>query len=308
MRTTFPTVVMALAAASLLACNVTEADQAKYAADTSTQAVSTFADSWVVVTRDTRTCLSPLCGGFWVIDVNRMTTKPVYVSSIDFTPAELDEKTIDLALAAGPFELLLNGRLGPIDSSYDTRPFVAKRVLRGLPGARINSFDTFYAVQLEHLECFAAPCAIGHVDALNRTNAWMQIHRTDVSEAAPPFVDQLWLRDQMEMHGALVAGYLDSGDYYPAGFEVVLRATQVFMPLPYRQAACLHLASLDCERFERAVSYRDADRCVTPLACVRKHGCASTMIPTCWAGYTRQSWVGADGCTATVCDPTFTLR
>lgn len=305
MKATFRCLWTLLAGVMLLGgCNVTEADRMNVATDE--QELQGGGDMWVVARPDYRKCVSPLCGGYWIQMVNRRTTKELYVSGLDFALTELDAKNIEHVLAAGAHDVLLYGNRGAIDPEWGVRPFMVKEALRGLPGVTYDDFDQFFAVKLEPMECFAAPCPIGTVRKLNGGQETF-IHATDAEGAAKPFVDQLWLRDQVERHGALVAGYLDSGQYFPAGFEVVLRFEQVFIPLPYQPAPCLHVGTLECERGEMATYYRTADRCVRPLSCVRAHGCPGEA-PTCWPGYTRTSWVNAWGCRSFACDPTFTVR
>ena len=41
--------------------------------------------TYVTVRHDMRKYISPLCGGYWVADVNRATLREVYVNGLDFS-------------------------------------------------------------------------------------------------------------------------------------------------------------------------------------------------------------------------------
>ena len=92
--------------------------------------LSTVLRTYVTFTRDFRKCASPMCGGWFVTDVNRVSPTPRYVNAIDFSAAGLDEATVAKALDGA--ETILRGKLGPAEPLRNTRPFLVTDAWRGM--------------------------------------------------------------------------------------------------------------------------------------------------------------------------------
>src|SRR3954471_23967336 len=75
----------------LVGCGVSEAELNDVGDDVSAEQgeLGTSTRSYVVFRRDMRRCIAPMCGGFWVHDVNRATLSEQYVSGFDFSASNL---------------------------------------------------------------------------------------------------------------------------------------------------------------------------------------------------------------------------
>jgi len=165
------------------------------------------ARSYVVLRRDMRRCVAPMCGGYWAHDVNRANLNEQYVSALDFSRSDLQmpEDQADV-LSAGNFEVVLYGKLGPVEPRFHTRTFIVSSAFRGMPGVQFTEpADVFYRVESAQLQCFAAPCPTLRASKLHSTTKILH-HDLDVARASLPLVDQNWLTGRVIENGALVAG------------------------------------------------------------------------------------------------------
>ncbi len=269
----------------------------------SADALTTKTESFVTVRRDLRKCVSPLCGGYWARELNRESEER-YVSALDLSGAGLDETGIDSALAASDM-LVLRGRLGPAESRFGTRAFVATDVWRGMPGAKPECADAFYTVRARTppIACLVAPCP-NEIATLVNTSTTSAFDGVDVSRAAEPFVDTAWLASRVTFHDAVIAASWARGDHFPGGYARLLRADQVYVHLPDRVGPCPAAPITECKDGTIATYQRSADRCVLPLGCVAPAICPMYR-PACADGYTLTSWTGEKGCAQFACDPSF---
>src|SRR5687767_11474980 len=110
-----------------LGCGVSEAELKDVGDDVAAAEgeLGTSTRSYVVLRRDLRRCVAPMCGGYWAHDVNRATLNEQYVSGLDFSRSNLSqpEHQADVT-GAGDFEVVLFGKLGPAESRFQTRKFV----------------------------------------------------------------------------------------------------------------------------------------------------------------------------------------
>ncbi len=296
----------------LSACGVSEAelsglDDGTLAAETGDE-LSATSRTFVTVRHDTRKCLSPMCGGYYVADVNRVSVNEKYVSALDFSPAAavLDEGSIAKVLEAADGEVVLLGKLGPLEPRFQTRTFLVSDAWRGLPGVKPAAGDVFYSATVLTVQCKAAPCPTLSAKKLNAT-ATIPLQGLSVARATRPLVDTAWLAARVESHGALVAARVVRGTVYPAGPEQRLDASQVFVQLPERVGPCPQLPLHQCPAGQTHAGARTADRCVLYKACVTPMLCTQN-VPVCAEGYTLISWAGGPGaCTTYACDPTFVV-
>ncbi len=75
--------------------------------------LSTTSRTLVLLRRDLRKCASPLCGGYFVHDVNRVKLTEAYVSGLDFSASDLGDHEQQQVIEAGDGEVVLRGKLGP---------------------------------------------------------------------------------------------------------------------------------------------------------------------------------------------------
>lgn len=306
--------VLWLAVAALLVsgCGVTDAEDVTPAGPvvvaTTDDALSLSADSWVAVRRDLRRCMAPLCGGYWVKDVNRKQGREVYVRALDFRKAGLGEADVAKALRAADGELVLYGRPGEREWHWGTLSFIVQSAWRGLPGVVPVDGEAYLRTEPLNVQCIRAPCPTALVHRLNG-DAELEVHDVRVERALKGWVDAKWVARLLEGHGAVATGQLGWGADTPWGSELVLDVSQVFVRLPYLDFPCpLMPAIRDCPTGMTFIWQRTADRCLMPAGCVVPGPCL-TYQPVCAAGYTLDSWPATvNACPAFACDPTFTLE
>lgn len=261
--------------------------------------------SYVTLRADQRKCASPMCGGFFVHDVNRQTEER-YVSALDLSLAKLDDATAQKVLDAPADELVLRGKLGPVESSHHTQKFLVTEAYRGLPGVTAADGEAFYKAESNNKKCFAAPCPD---QSATRVNAGGTTDFSDysVERAALPYVQQDWLVASVRDHGAIVTAKLAKGAKGPGGYAEVLDVSQVFLRIPEAAVSC-PLKAIYCKAGTVPSAIRDENRCVIQEACVQKAYC-NMLVPACDEGYTRTSWSGGPhGCAEFACDPSFMVE
>lgn len=267
--------------------------------------LSTTSRTWVTFTRDMRKCASPMCGGYFVTDVNRVNPAPRYVSAIDFASSGLDSDTVTRALEGGA-ATVLRGKLGAEDPTFHTRSFVVSDAWRGLPGVTAPTSDSFFLVAGVDIQCIKAPCPTMKATRLNAGGATL-IHQSDVAGAALARVDQTWLANRVEKHDAIVAGHFTVGALVSGTHEKVLTAGQIYLKLPEAPGPCPLVKYPPCPSGQVRSYARNVDRCELPSACVIPGVCAY-YVPSCAEGYALQSWSGgAHACPVFACDPEFSL-
>ncbi len=306
MRTTI------LLAVLFVGCGVSEADLNDVGNESAEELgeLGTSTRSYVVFRRDMRKCVAPMCGGFWVHDVNRSTLNEMYVSGFDFSQSNLrglPEHQGDVT-GAGNFEVVLYGKLGPTESRFNTRTFLVTEAWRGMPGVTFTEpADTFVKVQAANIQCIAAPCATLRASKLHTTTKTL-FHDLDLTRTAKePLVDQDWLTFRITDKDAIVAGRFVNGAQVGVGTEKVLDASQVFVHLPDMTQSCPRLAVQPaCPSGQVQIWTRNENRCPMPAGCSTNFGTCRFAVPTCSAGYELQTWKGgAYGCDRYVCDPAF---
>lgn len=305
MRTTL---LMAVAVVAM-GCGVTEAEVNDVGDEFSAAEgeLGTVTRSFVVLRRDTRRCVSPMCGGWWVRDVNRATVREVYVNGLDFSQSNLlmEEHQADV-LNAGDFEVVLYGKLGRAESAYDTRPFLVTTAWRGMPTVKFGAGDTFYRVQSVDIRCITAPCPSLSATKLHTAGKTLH-HDVNVARAALTGVDQDWMMDRVVSKDALVAGRFVDGARVGTGVEKVLDASQVFMKLPDMTQSCPRPLVPQCPEGTVNLWTRNENRCLMPAGCGGGGACIA-VVPSCADGYELVSWTGGRfACTQHACDPFWLL-
>ncbi|MFL5318376.1 MAG: DUF6748 domain-containing protein [Myxococcaceae bacterium] len=308
-------ILSALLFVSLLAgCGVSELEVDEHdGADQVTDAddsLSATSQSWTTIRRDLRKCASPYCGGYFVRDLNRATVTEKYVARLDLSATGLSDVDQAKVTGAGDFELVLRGKLGPIDTATNTRAFLVTEAYRGMPGVTALATDTFYQAghRSPQITCITAPCNNEVATSLNHSSTKVYFTSYSVKGASKQWVDQNWLASRVEEHGAIVAAHFSNGQSYAGGPEKVLDASQVFIRLPEHVGPCMMLMEPHCDTGKVSVYTRTQDRCTLHTACVQPGMCPMFM-PACEAGYTLMSFrSGKNACNSYACDPTFTVQ
>jgi hypothetical protein len=165
--------------------------------------LSTRTNSYVVFRHDTRRCISPLCGGYWVSDVNRKVLREEYVSGFDFSGSGLTEETQAKALEGAEGEVILRGKLGPTESRFNTRTFLVLEAFRGMPGVRAAATDSFYRVErADNIRCIVAPCPSLRAIKLHTTQPKL-VHQVSVARASTTNGDARWMTSRINDKDAL---------------------------------------------------------------------------------------------------------
>jgi len=264
--------------------------------------------SFVTLRADLRRCLDPMCGGFFVRDVNQQGTEQ-YVSRLDFQESGLPTDAIAAVQSAPLNELVLWGHLGHQESRFQTRTFMVLEAFRGMPNVTPRAGDAFYQVHARRppIACFVAPCP-NEIASLLNTKSEEVFDRISVDRAALPWVDKQWLASRVATHDVVAVGTLVEGENLPGGVERVLEASQVFVRLPEGVGPCPTTPMFLCTEGTSVLEQRTEDRCLVQVGCVPQSICP-LFIAACPSGYTLTSWTAApSGCPAYACDPSFTLR
>lgn len=280
---------------------------AEPAFDETTGDLSSASNSWVTLRHDYRKCMAPLCGGYWVRDVNRKTAER-YVSGLVLPTAIFDDATSTKVTSAPTEELVLRGKLGPKEAKFNTQAFIVAAAYRGMPGKAPVAGDSFFSAKPRSpkISCVAAPCSNEVATKLNFTapNYFMDyaVHR-----AAAVFVDPSWLVSRVRDHGAVVAGTIVAGKKYPLGAAPTLDASQVYINVKDMAGPCPMFKLAACPTGTARAYSRDANLCVLPGACVAAKACPSKAPAQCAANYALTAWnpTGGSKCLTFACDPAF---
>ncbi len=298
-----------VAALMLTGCGVSQTEETgPDSVDTDGSGLSATSRSYVTFRRDFRKCSAPMCGGFYVTDVNRANPAPKYVTALDFKGSGLGEKVIDEVMAAEQHNVVLRGKLGaPISPGSTLRPFIVSDVFRGMPGVAAVAGQPFFKVESINVNCIKAPCPTMKATKLNVGGTTM-VDVLGVADASLTLVDQQWLGNRVAEHEAIVAAKVINGQLVSGSFEKVLSASQVFVKLPEAAGPCPMVKMPPCPAGKVRTYERNEDRCVLPsFTCVTGGACAQ-FVPVCAEGYELQSWTGGNfACTVYACDPLFSL-
>lgn len=258
--------------------------------------LSTTRDTFARFRRDQRRCVSPLCGGYWVKDLNS-TMQERYVSGFDFSGSTLTEADLEDVLDGPEGEVVVVGRLGPKESRFDTRPLLVKGAYRALPGNTVGADDKFYLVAPTKIGCLTTPCANLSMTRVNRTTGHAMGTEVNLEGALKPLVPGDWLMGRVMENRAVVAGRIER-----SGGNVVLRATQVFTAVPDRVQSCPKQPPPRCSSTKVGAWALTENRCAVPVGCTVPGVCAA-FVPSCESGYTAISWMNV--CTRWACQPSW---
>ena len=258
--------------------------------------LSTTKDTFLIARRDIRRCVSPMCGGYWVKDLNS-TMQERYVSGFDFTNSGLTNDVQDQVAGAPDNELVLLGRLGPKENRFDTRPLLVVAAYRGMQGHSFSATDKFYNVFPSKIACITTPCRYLSTTRLNRTTGHTMASDVSVAGALGTLVPELWLHNRVMFGRGIVAGTIVRQNNH-----VTVEAHQVFVELPDRTVSCPRMPPSTCGSNEAPAWELTDNRCAVPSGCTQPVFCAA-FVPACDDGYSQISW--QNGCTRYACQPSF---
>lgn len=261
------------------------------------QELSTTKDTFVIARRDYRRCVSPMCGGYWVKDLNS-TMQERYVSAFDFSQSNVPAALQDAVTGAPDNQLVLLGRLGPKENRFDTRTFLVMAAYRGMPGKTFGANDKFYGLFPSKIACIRAPCAYIQTTRLNRTTGHTMSTDIDVTAALGALVDENWLMSRAFSGKTVVAGTIVRKNNH-----VTVKASQVFVQLPDRVSACPNDPEPTCSNGQTPSFTRTPDRCTEPTGQCTPFGVCAYYVPACDAGYRQVSYMNI--CPRYACEPDF---
>ncbi len=264
--------------------------------DDDTAELSTTKDTFLIARHDLRRCISPVCGGYWVKDLNS-TMQERYVSAYEFD-ASISEDVREQVTSAPDLEVVLFGRLGPKENVYKTRTLRVNAAYRGMPGMTVLDGDKFYQVTPTRIACVTnEPCKYLLTTRVNRTTGHTMASDVSVEDALATMVDGAWLHARVITGRAVV-----SGRVVRAQGHVTVEANQVFVALPERVAACPPPPAEACPSDMIQAFDRTTDRCTVETGCTLPGVCAP-FTPACDPGYTLIRW--QDVCPRFACEPAF---
>ena len=228
-------------AAALTGCAATEDTAIESGQDTDEIARSSTRTSvYFRIRRDQRRCVSPLCGGAWVTQVNSRTTRcaddsvsaECYVADIDWSALGLSERALpEFQNTAIQGSAVVRGRLR--QQEHGTFGLLGQLVVTEGWQAATDATPTgsFYQVRDSGRRCIAAPCFSIEELRLN-TAATPTASDVDLSRVAGVTAEDIdkgidYLHNAPE--GILVAGLnRNVADAGPAGDGVRLVASQFY--------------------------------------------------------------------------------
>lgn len=288
--------MLAVASACGISTSALDVDTPDDSLEAEGEGLSSTKDTYIIVRRDVRRCIAPLCGGYWVKDLNS-TAQERYVSAFDFSLSDIPADTQSVLTASPDYELVVYGRLGPKERQYNTRTLIVKLAYRGLPGNTFLATDKFYGVFPTKIACITQPCAYLQTTRLNRTTGHTMASGFDFSNVLEPFVDEQWLLGRAYSGRTIIAGKIVRKDG-----AVTVTAQQVFVQLPDRVVPCEPPATVACTVDEVPYYSRSPNRCNEAAGCGQPRFCAA-YVPACSPGYRHATW--SAGCTMYACEPEF---
>lgn len=237
--------------------------------------------AFVTLRPDTRRCISPLCGGYWVRRLNRSTMRCVdgryagecYVGSVDWSALALTpERLADLQTLAAQGRALLRGRIDPMrDARWsETGELVVSGGWEPL-GSALGAGAVWTASD-NGVRCVTAPCA--HLDAARVNVASSRTTLTEVLLSDVAGASRAELRRVSAALQNPAETVLLSGSVTVAGRARTLRATQAWLQVSqpvHESAFCTDGAQCAATVFHSDVS-AEAD-CYCPF-------CPSTATTT----------------------------
>jgi hypothetical protein len=192
------------------------------------------ASSYFELRRDLRRCAAPLCGGFFVSRVNRLTTvcadgsrsAECYVSALDFTALGSSDEQQAL-VEASPADFVLAGEIVP--ESTDFGEFGRLNVAEAWQGhADVEAAGAFLRVVNDGIVCITNPCLSFSAELLNSRLPTVSIAEVDLDGIGSDPSDAF---EQLNEPDGLLVAALPEIVSGPGGRAIGLDASEYYVPL-----------------------------------------------------------------------------
>jgi hypothetical protein len=243
--------------------------------------------SYFSLRRDVRRCAAPLCGGFFVERVNRLTTRcadgsrsdECYVASLDFSALGLSAKQT-AEVEANPEDFVL---AGAIASERSGRRSVGRLdVTEAWQGhAGIEPSGAILRVKNEGIVCITSPCLSFSAQLVNSRLPATPVAELDVSSVSSDPSDAFAQLNEPE--GVLVAGgpVIVRG---PGGRALGITASEYYVPVHAAGAVCGTRGAQACSdgSFCDFPAGANCGRADAPGACTpTPEACIEIFAPVC---------------------------
>jgi len=200
------------------------------------------------VAPDYRRCVFPLCGGYWLTPVNRVSThvpsldeadagviiepSPIYVASIEFAKLGLSSAQItEFKGLIGEGRALVSGVLSDFEWAYNTFD-VQMLTATGVWGSANNNapVGSFLEVSSSGIVCITTPCPYYNAQQINTFYSFL-FHELNFDRAELTSSQLLLAQSLVSKKSLILTGtrFVSQG---VAGNGVGIAATQVFFPFP----------------------------------------------------------------------------
>jgi hypothetical protein len=203
-------------------------------------AASGSGPSYFELRRDLRRCASPLCGGFFVQRVNRLTTvcadgsrsAECYVADLDLSTLGLDAEQVS-AIESDPERFLLEGEV--VSASSELGDLGRLNVTEAWQGhAGVDARGAFLRVQSSGIVCITSPCLSLSAELLNSRLPAVSIAGVDLDV----FADATDAFDQVNAPEGLLVAAMPSIVSGPGGRALGVTASEYFIPVTAQQTLC----------------------------------------------------------------------
>ena len=198
-------------------------------------------ESYLRLERDVRRCAAPLCGGFFVQRVNRLTTRcadgsraeSCYVAELDFAALELSAEQI-ASVEGEPASVIVRGDLTAFETDVgELGRLNVSEVWQGHAG--VEPRGAFVRAENAGIVCITSPCLSFSAELLNSRLPAVAVAEVDVSGVTGDPSDALQQLNASD--GLLVAAspVLVSG---PAGRALGLETSEYYLPVTAEAQVC----------------------------------------------------------------------
>jgi uncharacterized protein DUF6748/Kazal-type serine protease inhibitor-like protein len=191
--------------------------------------------------RDVRRCAAPLCGGFFVERVNRLSTScadgqrsaECYVADLDFSAIGVSEEQSQ-AVRGEPERYVLRGEIVAEPSAFgDLGRLIVSEAWQG--HTDVTPEGAFLRVRNEGIVCITSPCLSFSAELLNHRLSLIRVAELDLEGISPDPSDA---GPQLSDAEGLLVAARPSLVRGPAGRALGLDASEYYLPVLPEELSC----------------------------------------------------------------------